>query len=297
MNELQQDSSSDLTDFEKYQLLRYKVLEENLVEIWKVFEKQNVEPILIKGWAASRFYPKPFSRPHGDIDLAVAPEQYEKALEIQKSDPKFFLDIHRGLRHLDILAWEDLFANSQKVKCADGFIRVLRPEDHLRVLCVHWLTDGGAFKEKLLDIVYLVKNRPPDFDWERCLNSVGKKRRKWVLMTIGLARKYFDLNVEDLPFANETEDLPKWLIKAVEKEWKSDVRLLPLHTVLRQKQDLWRQIKKRIPPNAIQATIDVEGDFDHKPRLFYQIGSIFVRLIPSLKRIFSTVNLSKSSNS
>ena len=94
-----------------------------------------------------------------------------------------------------------------------------------------------------------------------------------------------------MAFVEETKNIPVWLIKALEKEWSTDVWLRPIHTILRDKKELWAQIKKRFPPNAIQATIDMEGSFDNRSRIYYQIGSIFVRIKPSIKRIYDVLKI------
>jgi len=273
-------------DFQRFNTLTYKVHEHYLEKAWMRFENAGFKPILIKGWAAAQFYTDPIKRRYNDIDLIIEPDKYDEAMEFLASfNENTAIDLHKGARQLDSLSYESLYVNSQTIKCGKTEVRVLRPEDHLRVLCVHWLADGGAYKIRLWDIYYAVKNRPADFDWERCLNKISSTRRKWIVCTIGLACKYLGLNVEDTPIADEVKDIPQWLIKTVEKEWKSDVNLEPLHYFLHDKKNLFRQIKKRIPPNPIQATIDMEGEFDNRPRIFYQIGDIFFRLAPSVKRI------------
>jgi hypothetical protein len=155
------------------------------------------------------------------------------------------------------------------------------------------LNDGGADFEKLWDIYYAVANRPKNFDWDRLLNIVSSKRRKWIVCAIGLAHKYLQLEIEDTPLAREAKVIPRWVQKAVEKEWESSVRLKPLHFLLKDKKEFWKQIKKRFPPNPIQATIEVEGDFDKNFRIIYQIKSMFPRLLPSVKRIRETLRLQK----
>ncbi|MGH7006282.1 MAG: nucleotidyltransferase family protein, partial [Alphaproteobacteria bacterium] len=162
-----------------------------LVEIFDFCRRHEIEPILIKGWAAARNYPPNEPRFFGDIDLAVSVGQFAAAESIIFSPeaPAVGVDLHRGLRHLDTVDFETLFSRSLLFDLDGTMIRILRPEDHLRVLCVHWLTDGGAYKDRLWDVYYAVANRPDDFDWDLCLKSVSETRQKWIVTTIRLAEK------------------------------------------------------------------------------------------------------------
>jgi len=260
----------------KLNIINRKVYEQKLIQCYQSFA--DYSPILIKGWAIAKYYSNPFEREIGDIDLAVLPEKYKKSLEIKVSLNLSIVDLHRGLRHLDTVPWENLFENSQIIKLDNVDIRVLRPEDHLRVICVHWLTDGGECLEKLRDVYWLITNRPENFDWDRCLTIVSKRRRRWILCTIGLAHKYLGLDLSGTPIEEEAKDLPEWLTKRVEKEWNSGIRLIPLSSAKRNYKVFLRQVWKRLPPNPITATIDCEGDFDARTRIFYQIRDIFKRI-------------------
>lgn len=276
-------SKKNLNDL-RWQTLQLQVSEHRIREVFKMLRKRGIEPILIKGWAAARFYPNPSSRFSSDIDLAVRAGDFARAEAVLK-EVTFDVDLHRELRHLDRLDWDELFENAELVSLGSAEIRVLRLEDHLRVLCVHWLNDGGANKEKLKDIYYALKNRPADFDWDRFLNAAGERRRRWFECAVGLAQKYLGLGLENTPLENAAEKLPKWVTETVEKEWRSETRLIPLQRCLDDRKLFWRQIKKRFPPNPIQATIELEGSFDQKPRIFYQLGNVLTRLTPSIRRI------------
>jgi len=271
-------------------LLKLRLFEKRIIEAVVFFRQGNFDPILIKGWSAAQLYPEPCQRYFSDIDLIISPNEYENAIKYSGNfDDEYLIDLHNGARQLDSLSFENLYSNSKLVKCGETNIRVLRPEDHLRVLCVHWLIDGGAKRNNLWDIYYAVENRPSDFDWDRCLNVVSETRKRWIICTIGLAKKYLGLNLENTPLADEKIEIPRWFIKALEKEWESGVLLRPLQYCLNDKRELWRQIKKRIPPNPIQATIDMEGEFDDKSRIKYQIGDIFFRLKPSIIRLRNSI--------
>ncbi len=277
--------------------LEYKVHEHRIEEAWKRFENAGFKPLLIKGWAAAQYYDTPSDRLFTDVDIVVSPEDYHRAETFLEEFPvAATIDLHRGTRHLDTTPFEYLYQNSQIKRCGKTDVRVLCREDHLRVLCVHWLNDGGAKKDKLRDIYYAVKNRPADFDWDKCLNVVSRTRRKWILCTIGLAATYLGLDVSELPFAERVQEIPGWLIKAVEKEWRSGVAITPLHFLLHDRKKLWQQIKKRIPPNPVQATVEMEGEFDNQPRIFYQIGDLLYRLPPSVRRIAAKLKSGKLHN-
>ena len=283
---------------ERYALLKHKVAELEVEKIWREFEDAGFAPILIKGWAAAKLYPKPYVRSFTDVDLIVSPDCYDDALKFSFGLKNHLpVDLHCGARHLDKLSFEELFSDSLLVDCGRTKIRVPRHEDHLRILCVHWLTDGGADRERLWDIYYGVVNRPEDFDWVRFLDAAGARRRRWLICALGLTEKYLGLDLSGSPVGKETQDLPVWLVRAVEREWASGVRLLPLNFFLNDKKLLWKQIKKRLPPNPIQATIDLEGDFDDKPRIGYQLRDIFLRIKPSVKRIGQTLRRLASSRS
>jgi len=248
---------------------------------------KGLHPVLIKGLAAVLNYPETHFRQSIDIDIAVAPGDFEPAEQIRQSEAGkgLNIDLHRGLRHLDTVAWDDLFANSRLIDIDGTPVRMLRPEDHFRVLCVHWLNDGGQYRERLWDIYYAVANRPADFDWERCLGIVSERRRRWIVCAVGLAHKYLDLQIDDLPFADEAKRLPAWLIRTVEREWASDVRLMPMSLYYRQPCELWAQVKKRIPPNPIQSIIETEGSFDSPIRLHYQLLAGARRVGPSVRSL------------
>jgi hypothetical protein len=274
------------TDFQWRRLL-FKVQEAKIKEAFETFRTAGIEPILIKGWAAARFYPEKSDRLFADIDLCVAPEVFADAKSLLQNETiaRLNIDLHDGLRHLDTLNWVDLFKNSQLVKLDLAKIRVLCPEDHLRVLSTHWLNDGGAYKEKLRDIYYLIEYASENFDWEKCLSVVSKTRQRWILCVLGVTKKYFQLSLKRTPIEAETENLPDWFIETIEKEWKSTVKLKPLQNCLGNKKEFIQQIKKRVPPNPVQATVEQEGSFDKHPRIYYQIMNIFSRIIPSIRRI------------
>ncbi len=275
----------------RWNLLQRKAQEMNVARAFSLFRSEGIEPIVIKGFAAQRNYPLSHLRMSTDIDLAVASSDFERSVEISRSPSAegLAIDLHRGLRHLDTVDWNDLFDNSVTVESGDVSIRILRPEDHLRVLCVHWLTDGGAFKERLWDIYYALEKSPAGFNWHRCLDIVSPNRRRWIACVIGITSKYLGLNVDHFPFANEMMNLPRWLEKALEREWASEIRLTSIDIYLGDPVNLVKQIKKRIPPSPIQSTIEMEGSFDAKTRVHYQAASMIRRFIPSVRRVYSTI--------
>lgn len=281
--------NSEITQAEsekKFKIIQYKVLEVRLNQIWKKFTDAGFKPLLIKGWVTARKYPNPFERTFVDFDLVFKPDEFESAIKFKDENTfEFLVDLHNGARHLDNLSFEELYARSELVNYGDTEVRVPCEEDHLRIICVHWLNDGGEYKERLWDIYWSVENRKETFDWDKCLSVVSSKRRRWIICAIGVAHKYLGLDLEGTPIQKEAKKLPVWLTKTIEKEWRLNTHLKPLHHLLKDKKEFWVQLRKRIPPNPIQATIEVDGDFDKYPRFYYQFLDIIKRTKPSLQRL------------
>ncbi len=273
-------------DEKKWWKLQSKIQQTQIENVFKMFRSGGVEPILIKGFAIERLYPPTVARISTDIDLAVNPAQIDVAKRIvTKKTVNIHIDLHEGLRHLDERDWEKLFENSVLIKLNGTAVRVLSEEDHLRVLCVHWLTDGGENKRKLEDIYYAIDNRAADFDWERCFAGTEEKRRLWIIYCIGIAHKYLNLDISDLPFATEASNIPRWLPRTLERIWRRKYPFTPLFTAVHKPQVFIHQILYRLPPNPIMATIGVNGHLNAKTRIFYQIEHFLRRTIPSIKSL------------
>lgn len=283
--------SARMTDELRWNLLALKKAEKFILDAFRVCRQHDIEPILIKGWAAARYYPPGTPRFFGDTDLAVSAADFEKARSLLEApdSPVKGVDLHRELRSLDTLEWTELFSRSELIPVEGGEIRVLAPEDHLRVLCVHWLINGGDDRNRLYDVFYAVANRPRTFDWSKCVDVVDPNRRSWIVSTIGLAHRYLELDLEGIPFADQARDLPTWLTRCVERGWADDVQLRGLDESMTDRRLFFRQIRKRLPPNPIQATVFCEGRFDDGPRIGYQIRDFFGRLVPSVRRLSQVV--------
>ncbi|MBK8304356.1 MAG: nucleotidyltransferase family protein [Chloracidobacterium sp.] len=201
MTQTQQPEEISTTAPDRWGLIKNKATEARACLAFKLFREKGIEPILIKGLAAAQYYPQGQFRDSMDMDIAVSDSEFAIAKKVVESEDAngMAIDLHRELRHLDTVHWTDLVANSKLVNFDGGTIRVLRPEDHLRVVCIHWLTDGASNKDRLWDIYHAVKNRPADFDWDRFLNVFDQKRKRWVTCTIVLSDRYLGLDLVGTP--------------------------------------------------------------------------------------------------
>lgn len=267
----------------RWYALENKIYEHKIKNLFKLLRAAEIEPILIKGWAAARFYPENQPRPYSDIDIAVAPELYGKSQKILEKQTE--VDLHKGLRKLDLLSWKKLYERSELINVGDTKVRVLSHEDHLRILCVHWLIDGGAFRDKLWDIYYMSEKRPEDFDWEHFLDSNGEVRRFWLECVIGLTHLNLGLNLEDTPVEKAGENLPGWFVEAIEREWQNEIKIVPLVNSYGILNLSFRQLKKRFSINPVQALVMEEGDFRKDSITKFKFINFFNRLKDSLKRM------------
>lgn len=283
---------SQINDEYRWNLLQKKTLERNAVRAFELFREEGIEPILIKGLAAGRFYSDSQPRVSVDLDLAVATTDFDRSGEIARSDAAagLAIDLHRELRHLDTVPWAEIFENSVTLPLDGGEIRIPRPEDHLRIVCLHWLTDGGRDKSRLYDVYYAVANRDPEFDWDRFFGVVGPTRQRWLECTLGLTAKYLGLDLTDTPAAGAEERLPRWLTDTVEREWAAEVKFEPMEVAVFDRGKFLAQLKRRINPNPIWATVQAEGSFDAPTRLHFKIANALRRIPDSYRRIKGAIS-------
>jgi hypothetical protein len=255
--------------------------EHEIQEVVGLFRSHGVEPVLVKGWAIARLYVEPGLRPYGDIDLCVHADQYltAKALLNTEAGRKYRVDLHQGFAKLGNHPWSELYARSQCPEIDGVTVRTLGPEDHLRLLCFHFLREGAWRPLWLCDVAVALEARAPDFDWDLCLGT-NPRSRDWVACTLALAQQLLKANVDGVPETACAKQLPSWLLPSVLKEW--EVR--SMHE--RHKSPMiraWRRpiySLKRIRchwPSPIEATISLRGPFNEMPRLPFQIGNCILR--------------------
>lgn len=274
--------------------LQSAVHERNIQNALTLLRSAGVEPILVKGWAVARLYPDTGLRPYGDFDLCVEPKKYQaaaRALEQQPNEPHQ-VDLHRGFKTLDHRSWEELYSRSSLVALGAVEVRVLCPEDHLRVLCFHFLREGAWRPLWLCDIAVALETRSTDFDWD-LFTDKNERRRKWFACAIALANLLLGASLDGIPEMLRAKHTPTWFLPTVLREW--ELRSMP-HRHTAPMGAAWRAPAQALKlkslsyhwPNPIEATIGVSGPFNEMPRLPFQLGNCAVRTIEFLWRTTKT---------
>lgn len=279
-----------LRDIYRLDRLEARVHVHKIKSILAHLKDARIECVLMKGWSIARLYPEPGLRHYCDLDLCVAPNQYRRTSRALESLglSASYVDLHRALGRHDKLSWKDLLAHSQLTNLEGLPLRVLGPEDHLRLLCLHWLRHGAWGPLGLCDIAVALEARPAGFDWDKSLGRESK-RADWVACALGLAHQLLGAQVENTPVADRARDLPRWLVPAVMEQWQTcanpnyrDMALADVSGLLRTPKKLVKEIGIRWR-HPIRATIEARGRFNDLPRWPYQLAALLLRS-PELPR-------------
>jgi hypothetical protein len=264
----------------RYHSLQAAIRENQIQEVVELLASRGVEPVLVKGWAMARHYVEPGLRPYGDIDLCVGSDQYLMARTLLAAEGRRYrVDLHRAFTKFGNEPWHELYSRSRPSRIERVSVRILAAEDHLRLLCFHFLREGAWRPLWLCDIAVALEARSADFDWDLCLGP-NARSREWVACTIGLARCLLQANVDGVPLAACTERMPSWLLPSVLKEW--DVRSVyqrhrsPMASAWRRPIRFFRRLRYHWP-SPIEATIHLNGRFNEAPRLPFQLGACALR--------------------
>lgn len=270
--------------------LQSVIHERDIKHILTVLQSAGVEPILVKGWAVARLYPDPGLRPYGDFDLCVDPEQYQIAKVALDRDPSQSsqVDLHQGFKTLDHSSWNELLSRSHLLNLDEAKVRVLSAEDHLRILCFHFLREGAWRPLWLCDIAVAIETRLADFDWQLFAGR-NERRRKWFACAIRAAQQLLDADLEGMPESLGRVTPPVWFLPTLLKAWSTRSMLRRHRTPMKA---TWRAPRQALRlsalhshwPNPIEATVGVDGPFNELPRLPFQLGNCAVRTIQFLRR-------------
>jgi hypothetical protein len=345
-----------LHDAYRHLRLAARVHEREIKHVVSLLRAEDIEPVLVKGWAVARLYPDRALRPYGDIDLCVRPDQFTKAEGVLKrleSIEGHYVDLHLGFAKLqarqqafsvptsvgffgakenptkvgtlntrswkqlvgrgrqafrvptsvgffgakknptrvgtlNTRSWDELFERSQLVDLDGEKIRVLCPEDHLRVLCLHLLRSGAWRPLWLCDVALVLETRAANFDWDMCL---GKDQRQAdsVVCTVGLAQQL--LGVEKFAIRNSQFGIPGWLVPAVLRQWDrcrnshaAGMALPTLLTDISEPKKVFTELYARWD-NPVRSTAVLGGRFNNWPRLPYQLAELLLHIAEVPKQL------------
>ncbi len=280
----------ELHDAYRLQVLHCAVRERELQQVVELLQAAGVEPVLCKGWAAARLYPDMAVRPWGDIDVFVKPEQVSRArsaldkvglkgggaVDFQESGT---LALYRA----DV---QTMYDRACTAPLGDADVKVLSPEDHLSMLCVHFLGHGGWRPIWLCDIAAAMESLSCSFSWQTCLGE-DQRRADWILCALSLAHEILGAQLLAPPsHLLPPMTLPRWLVPAILKEWDVPYQAMsygasgftaPMASYWRRPLGVWSALRERWP-NPITATIRLEGPLNGLPRLPFQVAYSALRV-------------------
>jgi hypothetical protein len=160
-------------------------------------------------------------------------------------------------------------------------IRIPSPEDHLRILCFHFLREGAWRPLWLCDIGAFVESRLSTFNWDLFLAS-DNRRADWFVCVLLLAQRLLDADLTEVPALITGKNPPDWLLKAAYKVWTLRSMQLrhrtPLRTAHQRPMDTLIGLRHHWP-SPIEGTVGVNASFNQMSRLPFQIGHCIVRTI------------------
>lgn len=263
-----------LGDAYRFHALEAVLRARDLQRIVLALRSAGVEPLLMKGWAAAQLYPEPGLRPYSDVDLFVLPAWQARAQDVLAHlDPVgTAVDLHARIPDMPDRAPEELYAGSRELTLDGTPVRVLGPEDHLRLLCLHQVRHGLRRPVWLCDIGAAVESLPPEFDPSACLRG-EPHRSEWVACVLGLARTVLDARLDAWPAHVQRRCPPAWTVATLLREWGGRYQPHPsqqMADVRREPRRLAEALRERWP-NPVEATYWLGGATGARWRLPFQL--------------------------
>lgn len=283
--DFQHSASADILHHAaRLQSLQTAMHEEKVEKTFRLLKEDSADALLAKGWAAANLYSDRDLRPSGDIDVLVRPADFKRVRELL-SRPEAndcWVDLHKSFDEFPDRSVDELFARSRLLQIGKTKIRTLGSEDLVALLSIHFLKHGGWRPLWLCDVATAIESLPPGFDWGVCLGR-NPIRSRWVQCVITLAKHLLGAEA-NLPFSANPTSLPGWLIENVLRQWATPFAAnqapmnhpLPMVELIRRPSEWMKGLESRWP-NAILATVSVQGSFNELPRFPYQLANCVSR--------------------
>lgn len=230
-------SAAALDDEARRLVLGNALSEASLDETVARLNLAGVTPLLFKGLAAARAYAGTWVRPCGDFDLMVRASELDAArrtllaiCDPSASEPHrgqfrrpssglapWAVDLHASLDPLYATSIDAIFARARPIEGLSSRVLQPCPEDHLRLVILHFLKHGGCRPLWLCDVAALTEQAEPDFDWRSVLTA-DRRRAGWVQAVIAAAGELLDSRTPDV--AGFEAPSPRWFVRAILKHWE-----------------------------------------------------------------------------
>ncbi|MGW8267582.1 MAG: nucleotidyltransferase family protein [Longimicrobiales bacterium] len=283
-------AAAPLREAYRYHTLRVRLLEHQLRRVISFLRDHGIEAILAKGWALGRLYPEAGLRPYGDLDLLIFPHQVPRARDALTSPgaPTAPVEIHTGFPMLADRCLDRLFERSRLLSLEGVSVRILGPEDQLRLSTLHGLNHGLCRPLWLCDVAVALETMPRDFDWDYATRG-DRWLSEGVRCSLGLVRSLLqvDLGEAGVPVSWRERPLPHWLVPAALRAFGATRHYMDLpdpEELVLKPRALLATARLRWS-NPLEVTWRRRAPWNGRPRLPYQVLDYLLRGGGFLSRI------------
>lgn len=250
-----------------YQSLRSAAYEQRLAYLFRLLEEASIDALLMKGRAAADYYAHPGLRPYGDIDLLVRPADYARAERclLRADASAIAIDLHDRSDDLPGRSFDALWARSRVLALEGGAVRVLGAEDHLALVCLHFIRHACRRPVWLCDIAAALEAIDGRFDWSVCAGG-DPFFASWIAAAASLARELLGADSPALPDPLRRA-APASLVRYTVSEWSRPDLNVPFKRfsqVLREPRLLVHALQRRWPP-----PVDAAMRYSNHPDAFH----------------------------
>ncbi|MEM7301560.1 MAG: nucleotidyltransferase family protein [Pseudomonadota bacterium] len=222
--------------------MRAMMLDAAVPSLNQFLNDRGFQGLLMKGWAVAQAYHTPLTRPSGDMDLLVTPDQFADVFEAlyansaklprpEKINPKAELavtlkwdhpgevskvDLHGDLEKFDLNPVSELIARSPDLSGGTGALRTPDHTDHLQILAVHMLIHGAWRPIWLVDIAAMVERHGSEIRWDRYHDPLI---RNWIATSLHLAKDLLGADLSATPDWVQNHAQPRWAAPHVLDLW------------------------------------------------------------------------------